>query len=57
MLQFASQRLVFEDIFPLDVRFEETYSLIDVKVDQVVNAATGDNMSLKEIHSLSTESY
>jgi hypothetical protein len=57
VLQFASQRIVFDEIFPLEVRFDETYSLIDVKVDQLVNAASGDSMSLKEVHSLSTESY
>ena len=44
-------------MFPLDARFDETYSLIDVKVEQVANASTGDAMSVKEIHSLSSESY
>jgi acid stress-induced BolA-like protein IbaG/YrbA len=53
----VSQQLSFDEIFPIDVRFDETYSLIDVKVQQVANASTGDAMSLKEIHSLSTESY
>lgn len=44
-------------MFPLEARFDETYSLIDVKVEQVTNANTGDAMSVKEIHSLSSESY
>ena len=57
VLQFASAALAFDDIFPIDIRFDETYSLIDVKVEQVVNAATGDAMSLKTVHSLSAESY
>jgi hypothetical protein len=57
VLSFASERLAFEDIFPIDVNFYETYSLIDVKVERVTNAATGDNLSLKTIHSLSTENY
>lgn len=57
VLQFASSRLHFDSLFPLEARFDETYSLIDVKVEQVVNANTGDAMSLKEIHSLSSESY
>lgn len=48
---------MFDEIFPLGVQFDETYSLIDVKVDQIVSAASGDTMSLKEVHSLSTESY
>jgi hypothetical protein len=48
---------VFDEIFPLEIRFDETYSLIDVKVEAVANASTGDAMSLRDIHSLSTESY
>lgn len=48
---------MFDDLFPLGVQFDETYSLIDVKVDQIVSATSGDSMSLKEVHSLSTESY
>lgn len=57
VLQFGSQHLVFDEMFPVEIRFEETYSLIDVNVQQVVNAQSGDPMSLKTIHSLSTESY
>jgi hypothetical protein len=57
VLSFASEKLVFEDIFPIDVKFDETYSLIDVKVEKLVNAATGDALSLKMLHSLSTETY
>jgi hypothetical protein len=44
-------------MFPIEASFDETYSLIDVKVDQVANASTGDSMSVKEIHSLSSEAY
>ena len=57
MLSFASERLAFEDIFPIDVRFEETYSLIDLNVEDVTNQATGDALSLKTLHSLTTENY
>jgi len=57
VLQFASSKLAFDDMFPLEARFDETYSLLDVKVEQVANASTGDAMSVKEIHSLSSESY
>ncbi len=57
MLQFASSQLQFDDMFPIDIKFDETYSLIDMNVQQVVNAATGDAMSLRTLHSLSTESY
>lgn len=44
-------------MFPIEVRFDETYSLIDMNVVQVVNAQSGDQMSVKTVHSLSTESY
>jgi hypothetical protein len=57
VLQFASSALSFDDMFPIDVRFDETYSLIDLNVQQVANAQTGDAMSVKVLHSLSAESY
>jgi hypothetical protein len=44
-------------MFPIEIRFDETYSLIDMNVVQVVNAKSGDQMSLKTVHSLSTENY
>lgn len=44
-------------MFPIEITFDETYSLIDMNVVQVVNAKSGDQMSLKAVHSLSTESY
>ncbi len=44
-------------MFPIDIRFDETYSLIGMNVQHVANAATGDVMSVKALHSLSTESY
>ena len=42
-------------MFPIEASFDETYSLIDVKVDQVANANSGEPMSVKEIHSLSSD--
>ena len=57
VLQFASQALAFDDMFPIDIRFDETYSFIGMNVQHVANAATGDVMSVKALHSLSTESY
>lgn len=56
-MSFASERLAFEEIFPIEVRFDETYSLINVNVEKVANAATGDALSIKTLHSLSTENY
>lgn len=44
-------------MFPIEVKFDETYSLIDLQTEQVTNASTGDALSLKTIHSLSTENY
>ena len=57
VLQFASQALRFDDLFPIDIRFDETYSLIGLGVQHVGNAASGDAMSVKTLHSLSTDSY
>jgi hypothetical protein len=44
-------------MFPIEVKFDETYSLIDLKTEEVSNIATGDALSVKLIHSLSTENY
>lgn len=52
VLSFASEKIQFDEMFPFEVSFDETYSLIDVNVQQVTNSATGDQMSLKLIHSL-----
>ncbi|CDW88783.1 coatomer subunit delta [Stylonychia lemnae] len=57
VLSFASEKIQFEEIFPIEVRFEETYSLIDLGVTSVQNVSTGDALSLKTIHSLTTENY
>ena len=57
VLTFASDKLAFDDIFPIEVRFEETYSLIDLDVEGVSNIASGDALSVKTLHSLTTENY
>lgn len=56
-LTFASEKLSFEDIFPIDVRFEETYSIIELEVQDVSSLGSGDAFSVKTIHSLATDSY
>ena len=56
-LTFASEKLSFEDIFPIDVRFEETYSIIDLEVEGVTSLGSGDALSAKTVHSLTTDSY
>eukprot|EP00347_Sterkiella_histriomuscorum_P011230 403373247 len=57
VLSFASEKLAFEEIFPIDIRFEETYSLIEINVDSIQNQATGDALSIKTLHSLTSENY
>ncbi len=57
MLSFSSERLSFEDLFPIEIKFDETYSLIEMNVDKVVNMTTGDPLSVKTIHSLSADNY
>lgn len=44
-------------MFPIEVRFDETYSLIDLKPEKVSNITTGDALSVKLVNSLSTENY
>lgn len=56
-LTFSSEKLSFEDIFPIDVRFEETYSIIELDVQEVTSQDSGDPLSVKTIHSLATDSY
>ena len=57
VLSFSSEKLAFEDLFPIDIKFDETYSLIDMNVNNVVSMTSGDPLSLKTVHSLSTENY
>jgi hypothetical protein len=44
-------------MFPLDVKFEETYSILGLKVEGANNAETGEPMSLKSINSLMSDKY
>jgi hypothetical protein len=32
VLSFSSKNLVFDDMFPLDIKFHEDYSLIDLQM-------------------------
>lgn len=57
VLSFASQDIDTDGMYPIEIRFDETYSLIDLAVDSVSNAASGEGMSLKVLQSLSTENY
>lgn len=33
VLSFSSEKVQFEDLFPIEIRFDETYSLIDARVE------------------------
>lgn len=57
VLSFSSEKLSFEDLFPIDIKFDETYSLIEMNVDKVVNMTTGDALSLKALYSLTADNY
>jgi hypothetical protein len=57
VFSFASEQLDFEGMFPLDVKFEETYSILDLKAEGANNAETGEPMSLKSVSSLVSDKY
>ena len=61
VLSFASKSLTFDDMFPLDVRFHEQYSLIDMNLasdsTKPMDALTGEEMSLKCTTSLVSDGY
>ena len=58
VLSFASKALVFDDMFPLDVKFSEQYSLIDLQLQGApTDGQTGEEMSKKITNQLTTESY
>ena len=44
-------------MFPIEVRFDEAYSLIDLDAVQASNVVNGEQLSLKVVQSLSTENY
>ena len=46
-MSFASQRLQFDEMFPIEVKFEEAYSLIDMHVEGVKSVDSGEVMSCK----------
>ena len=58
VLSFASKALVFDDMFPLDVKFNEQYSLIDLQLQSAPkDSTTGDEMSLKLGTSMLSDGY
>lgn len=61
VLSFASKALNFDDMFPLDVRFHEQYSLIDMSLSadapKPIDALTGEEMSMKNTTTLQTDGY
>lgn len=58
VLSFASSKLVFDDMFPLDVKFTEQYSLIDIGLQSnVVDANSGEDMSNKFTCQMQSDGY
>ena len=58
VLSFASKSLVFDDMFPLNVKFNEQYSLIDLQLQNApLDATSGEEMSIKQTISMQTEGY
>ena len=58
VLNFASKALVFDDMFPLEVNFNESYSLVDLELSNApTDGSSGEEMSRKVTHQLSTDSY
>lgn len=57
VFSFASEALDFEGMFPIEVKFEETHSILGLEVTEVVNSETQEPMSLKSICSLMSERY
>ena len=57
VFSFASEALNFEGKFPIEVKFEETHSLLGLTVQRASNLETQDPMSLKSLCSLMSEKY
>ena len=60
VLAFASQSLAFDDLFPLEVKFQENYSLIDLQMDPntvPTDAMASDEMSHKVTTVLQADGY
>lgn len=60
VLSFASQSLAFDDLFPLEVKFQENYSLIDLQMNPnavPTDAVTGDELSHKVTTVLQADGY
>ena len=52
------QNISFDDMFPLDIKFTEDYSLIGLEVSQApVDSKTGENMSIKLSQKLKDDNY
>ena len=61
VLTFASKGLSYDDMFPLDVSFNEQYSLIDMQISvdapKPIDALTGEEMSLKLSSQVVSDGY
>jgi hypothetical protein len=57
VLSFASKALDFEGMFPLNITFNEQYSVIDLQIDSPKDLNSGEEMSQKTSVVLQTEGY
>jgi len=58
VLSFTSQSLLFEDIFPIEVKFTENYSLVNLEMKgKPMNAVSGEEMSSKVSTCLQSDGY
>lgn len=60
VLSFASKSLSFDDMFPLEIKFQESYSVIDLQMNADVaptDALTGDELSHKVATVLQADGY
>jgi len=58
VLSFASSALVFDDMFPLEIKFHEQYSVIGLELkDQPKDGQSGEDMSSKLTTTMKSEGY
>ncbi len=57
VLSFSSPDFDYDSMFPVELKFEEAYSLLDLHVEKVTNIANGESLSLKVLQSLQSDNY
>ena len=57
VFSFSSDKNVEDNMFPLSISFDETYSIINMEVNDIVSKDEGEPLSSKVVKSLSAENY